>query len=317
MFTRPNQTHDLKPPSNQVVQKLNDGKILSFNFADNRPFAIAQRKLHEMASHSVSMVNQGSPDKTRESVQLKPDDPREGFASNPLANWNPVNGPIRFPQRGRTQNREAAQVGEAEPQNAERRVPLLPRNAHELFNFYAVQSRDSAKGKCEVAAQKIGEALRDKGPVEYICLSIWSKDDADDPDNHYAVIFNGNVIDATAQQFIGMSANITPLDQWIQNLKDSIPPHRFCKYVIGGWADCKSFGNPVMGKYFWIEAGTPLYDYDENKVAKARLNAMRIEDHRQKQDKKRRKSKAKAIREAVNEGKREKLLNLILPGRKK
>ncbi len=335
-----------------VSQKQKAGKS-SFSFISDLPEAVAQIQLQKMANNSpqaslqraiMKIINTGNttiqPKSTQlispksanqmgrilqsgsantgtELIQRKGDDPREGFASNPLAGWNPTNGPIRFPHRGEAQDPSAIQDSEADQQAPIRGEPLLPPNAMGLYNSYASMSSGDANEKCEKAANEIGNALSEVGAVEYLSVNIWEKDGDDDPKNHYVVIFNGNVVDATAQQFPGMSATITPLNQWLQNLRGFVPPHRFCKYVQGGWAECKAFGNPLVNKNYWIDEGIPLYPYTEKKIKIAKYNAERNEIERQKHNEEFQKRQARMFKEVRNERRRKALLNRIGISKKK
>ena len=51
--------------------------------------------------------------------------------------------------------------------------------------------------------------------------------------NHYAIVAQGMVIDATGQQFTGGDADITPYSTWLSALKDRIPTRILGRYVRG------------------------------------------------------------------------------------
>ena len=87
--------------------------------------------------------------------------------------------------------------------------------------------------------------------------------------NHYAIVVQELVIDATGQQFVGGMASITPWSEWLSQLESRIPPPLLARYVRGGKGQAQGLAADRDATYFSTDGqGKPLHQYDAKDIAK-------------------------------------------------
>ena len=92
-----------------------------------------------------------------------------------------------------------------------------------VWDRYASLDKKAANEKCKVAAIEISDQLQRKG-LDHEWLGVtWWPSWGPGSLNHYAIVAQEMVIDATGQQFSGGDAGITPYSAWLSALKDRIP----------------------------------------------------------------------------------------------
>ena len=141
----------------------------------------------------------------------------------------------------------------------------------QTWSKYAALDAASAKEKCKVAVTEISQRLATKGIAHDYLGVVWWPSWGPGSLNHYALVAQGMVIDATGQQFPGGEADVTPFSTWLSGVRSRIPPRILGRYVRGDYQEAKTLAGIGMETYFDMEQlGEPLHDYDPAYVARVR-----------------------------------------------